>query len=105
MDRFRRTCFAAALALALVLSPLALAAPAAPAAGSWWSTLAVGIDGLLGLFGLGDTRTVTAGEEAGPYLEPDGTTVAIVGGDAPEDSDAIGGTEGVDLGSSIDPNG
>jgi hypothetical protein len=70
-----------------------------------WSSLAVGLDGLLALFGLGDTRTITAGEEAGPYLEPDGTTVAIVGGDDPEGSDSTGGTDGSEAGSMIDPNG
>lgn len=111
MDRFRRTGFAAVLALALVLSlalaPVAIAAPVAPAAGSWWSSLAVGLDGLLALFGLGDTRTVTAGAEAGPYLEPDGGSIAIVVGLPGDsgDSGSTGGADGGDLGSSIDPNG
>lgn len=109
MNRFRCTGFAAALALSLVLSlvlaPVAIAAPAAPAAGSWWSSLAVGLDGLLALFGLGDTRTATAGAEAGPYLEPDGGTVAIVSGDDSDDSDSTSGADGSDVGTSIDPNG
>lgn len=95
------------LAFTLTASPAA-AAPIAPGAGSWWSALAAGFDGLLGLFGLGGDESATAAStwtdpeptptegDEGPGLEPDGLQ-ALPGVD----------TDGVDTdgGTMIDPNG
>jgi hypothetical protein len=69
MPRLRSRCAALALAFALVLSPLATAAPKGPAGDSWWSTLA-GLFDHFDVFGLDGIRTITAPE--GPALEPDG---------------------------------
>jgi hypothetical protein len=69
MPHLRSRCAALALALALVLSPLATAAPKGPGGDSWWSTLA-GLFDHFDVFGLDDIRTITAPE--GPGLEPDG---------------------------------
>jgi hypothetical protein len=99
MPRCRSRFAAVVLALALLVAPLASAAPLAPGAESWWTLLA----GLLDLFPDG-TRTVTAPE--GPALEPDGTAVAI---GVPDDGSG-GSVEAHEpdpdpCGSCMDPNG
>lgn len=109
----------AALALALVLvvasaAPLAAApaAPLGPAAGSWWSSLAVAFDGLLGALGLDGVRRVSAPE--GSALEPDGAkpNEPCLPGQMVGCDDDGGDTllivedpEPFDHGSSVDPNG
>lgn len=101
MPRCRSRFAAAALALALLVAPLASAAPLAPGAESWWTLLA----GLLDLFPDG-TRTITA--PSGPALEPDGSRNEIVVGlpdDGSGDSLLPGGAETDPCGSCIDPNG
>lgn len=100
MPRCRSRFAAAVLALALLVAPLASAAPIAPSAEAWWTLVA----GLLDLFPDG-TRTITAPE--GPALEPDGTAVAIVV--VPDDGSG-GSVETRDpkkdrCGSCMDPNG
>ena len=104
MHRFRSRCAAAVLALALVLvlAPLASASPIVPAAGSWWSALAAGFDGLLGLVGLGDTGTVTAHAAEGPGLEPDGSSVQLTD---PEADDTPTRDTPPRNGGARDPNG
>lgn len=101
MHSFRNLCAAALLALALVLAPVASAAPIVPAAGAWWSALAAGFDGLLDLLGHGDTGTVTAHAADGPALEPDGSSVELTD---PEATAPTGDTR-PRRGSDIDPNG
>lgn len=99
MPRCRSRFAAAVLALALLVAPLASAAPIAPGAESWWTLLA----GLLDLFPDG-TRTITAPE--GPALEPDGTAVAIVDpDDGSGDSVETRDPKKDRCGSCMDPNG
>lgn len=104
MNRFRcrRSAAAFAVVLVLVLAPLASATPVVPTAGSWWSTLAVGFDGILGLLGLGETRTVTAHAAEGPGLEPDGSSVQLTD---PEADDTTTGDTRTRKGGILDPNG
>lgn len=101
MHRCRSRFAAAVLAFALLVAPLASAAPPAPGAEAFWTLLV----GLLDLFPDG-TRTITAPE--GPALEPDGNQNEIVVG-LPDDGSG-GSVETRDpkkdpCGSCIDPNG
>lgn len=108
----RLRCRSSAVALVVLLAlaaaaPPAAAAPIAPGSAPWWSSLASGLDGLLGLFGLGGERRVGAPE--GPALDPDGFS------DDSDEPAPLPGTDGVssgptdgvetDTGGSTDPNG
>jgi hypothetical protein len=108
--RWRSTVAVLVLLLALALAaPPAVASPIAPASGSWWSAVATGLDGFLGLLGLGGVHTIRAPE--GPGLEPDGFT----GDDEPAPGDEpLPGTneltvspndDGDEYGGYVDPNG
>ena len=112
LSRRRSTAAVLVFVLAVALAaPPAAAAPMVPAADSWWSALAAGFDGLLGLFGLGGDDSITAASETepippgtteeGPNLDPDGekfTTTTSV-----DDDDAGPGGDAAGIG--IDPNG
>lgn len=101
MIRCRSRFAAAVLALALLVAPLASAAPLAPGAESWWTLLV----GLLDLFPDG-TRTITAPE--GPGLDPDGSKDKILDGfpdDGSGDSVETRDPKKGHCGSCIDPNG
>jgi hypothetical protein len=101
MPRCRSRFAAAVLAFALLVAPLASAAPLAPGAESWWSLLA----GFLDLFPDG-TRTITA--PTGPGLDPDGGKNAIVVGlpdDGSGDSLDKQVRDPAPCGSCMDPHG